>query len=72
MISGRDVQQNELLVKKYLNKGDLYLHADYHGAASTIIKNAIKNDVIPNATIDEASMAAAARSKAWENKVNFL
>ena len=71
MISGRDVQQNELLVKKYLNKGDIYLHADYHGASSTIIKGATKDGVILNTTIDEAAMAAAARSKAWENKVLF-
>lgn len=28
-----------MLVKKYLNKDDIYIHADYHGAASTIIKN---------------------------------
>lgn len=69
VLSGRDGQQNELLVKKYLQKGDIYLHADYHGASSTIIKNPNKNEPVPLATLEEAAVYAAARSKAWENKV---
>jgi predicted ribosome quality control (RQC) complex YloA/Tae2 family protein len=69
VLSGRDGQQNELLVKKYLHKGDIYLHADYHGASSTIVKNPNKNDPIPTTTLEEAAIYAAARSKAWENKV---
>ena len=72
VLSGRDGQQNELIVKKYLQKGDIYLHADYHGAASTIVKNPMKNESIPTATIEEAALYAAARSKAWENKVFLL
>ena len=39
VLSGRDSQQNELLVKRYLRKDDLYVHADLHGAATTIIRN---------------------------------
>ena len=39
VVSGRDAQQNELLVKRYLQKDDLYVHADLHGAASTIVRN---------------------------------
>jgi len=39
VLSGRDAQQNELLVKRYLRKDDLYVHADLHGAATTIIRN---------------------------------
>ena len=31
VIGGRDAQQNEILVKRYLRKGDAYLHADVHG-----------------------------------------
>ena len=33
------MQQNELLVKRYLRKGDIYVHADLHGASTTILKN---------------------------------
>ena len=39
VVAGRDAQQNELLVKRHLSKGDLYVHADLRGAASTIVKN---------------------------------
>lgn len=39
VLSGRDMQQNELLVKRHLRRGDLYVHADLHGASTTLIKN---------------------------------
>ncbi|KAK1318279.1 hypothetical protein QJS10_CPB04g01045 [Acorus calamus] len=39
IISGRDAQQNEMVVKRYMSKGDLYIHAELHGASSTVIKN---------------------------------
>ena len=39
VIAGRDGQQNELLVRRYLRSGDLYVHADIHGASSVVIKN---------------------------------
>ena len=39
VISGRDAQQNEMIVKRYLQKDDLYVHADLHGASSVIVKN---------------------------------
>ena len=39
VVSGRDAQQNELLVKRHLSVGDAYVHADLHGAPSTIVKN---------------------------------
>ncbi|CAN1281778.1 Ribosome quality control complex subunit NEMF [Linum perenne] len=37
IISGRDAQQNEMIVKRYMSKADLYIHADLHGASSTVI-----------------------------------
>ena len=39
VIAGRDGQQNELLVKRYMAPTDIYVHADLHGASSVIIKN---------------------------------
>jgi predicted ribosome quality control (RQC) complex YloA/Tae2 family protein len=39
VLAGRDAQQNELLVKRYLRKGDAYVHADIHGASTCIVKN---------------------------------
>lgn len=45
VISGRDSHQNEMIVKKYMKGGDLYMHSDYGGAASTVIKNPSKEPV---------------------------
>ena len=56
---------NELLVRKYLKKDDIYIHADFHGAASTVIKNQYGGEV-PMNTLQEAAQMAVARSKAWE------
>uniref|UniRef100_A0A8C2Q1N9 Ribosome quality control complex subunit NEMF n=1 Tax=Cyprinus carpio TaxID=7962 RepID=A0A8C2Q1N9_CYPCA len=39
IIAGRDQQQNEMIVKRYLRAGDVYVHADLHGATSCVIKN---------------------------------
>eukprot|EP00828_Plagiopyla_frontata_P019665 TRINITY_DN2513_c0_g1_i2.p1 TRINITY_DN2513_c0_g1~~TRINITY_DN2513_c0_g1_i2.p1 ORF type:complete len:659 (-),score=167.92 TRINITY_DN2513_c0_g1_i2:74-2050(-) len=69
VLSGRDQQQNELLVKKYMNKDDLYMHADFHGAASTIIKNPTPQYPIGITTLQEAAQFAGARSKAWDSKI---
>jgi len=38
VIAGKDAQQNETIVKKYLKNGDVYVHADIHGASSCIGK----------------------------------
>ena len=39
VLGGRDAQQNELLVKRYLRKGDAYVHADIHGASTCVVRN---------------------------------
>ncbi|CAM6100258.1 unnamed protein product [Calypogeia fissa] len=69
VISGRDAQQNELLVKRYMKKGDLYVHADLHGASSTIIKNRDQNHPIPPLTINQAGCFTMCRSQAWDSKI---
>ena len=57
VVAGRDRQQNELLVKRYLNSGDLYVHANLHGASSVVIKNPTGNPVPPR-TLQEAGLMA--------------
>ncbi|MBR0270575.1 MAG: NFACT family protein [Methanobrevibacter sp.] len=63
VIGGRDAGTNEALVKKYLDNNDIYLHADIHGATSTVIKLGDKslNDTI----IKESGEFAASFSSAW-------
>lgn len=45
------------------------MHADYHGAASTLIKNPYKEIQVTQQTIDEAAVATICRSKAWDAKI---
>ncbi|KAG5320622.1 NEMF factor, partial [Acromyrmex heyeri] len=68
VIGGRDQQQNELIVKRYLKAGDLYVHADLTGASSVVIKNPSGNPVPPK-SLAEAGTMAVAYSIAWDSKV---
>ncbi|XP_015126664.1 nuclear export mediator factor NEMF homolog [Diachasma alloeum] len=68
VIGGRDQQQNELIVKRYLRAGDLYVHADLTGASSVVIKNP-SGDPVPPKSLAEAGTMAVAYSVAWEAKV---
>ncbi|KAK3587746.1 hypothetical protein CHS0354_042701 [Potamilus streckersoni] len=68
VIGGRDSQQNEIIVKKHLRPGDLYVHADLHGASSCIIKNPTGESVPPK-TLNEAGTMAICNSAAWDAKV---
>jgi Predicted RNA-binding protein homologous to eukaryotic snRNP len=54
-------------------QGDIYMHADIHGAASVVIKNPERKP-IPTLTLEEAAIFTICRSKAWESKVtrNFI
>lgn len=64
VISGRDTRTNEKIVKKHLKEHDLYLHADFYGAPSTIIK--IEGEEKPtDTTIREAASFAVSFSRGW-------
>ena len=68
VIGGRDAIQNEILVKKYLKKNDVYVHADIHGATSIIVKNK-SGDPLPPKTMMEAGCFALCHSSAWNSKI---
>ncbi|PIK48438.1 putative nuclear export mediator factor NEMF [Apostichopus japonicus] len=68
VIAGRDKQQNEIVYKRYLRPGDIYVHADLHGASSVIIKNHTGGPIPPK-TLNEAGAMAVCFSVAWEAKV---
>lgn len=67
IISGKNAQQNDILVKKHLENGDLYFHADIHGASSVILKNGLKYK--DEKCIEETGYLALCMSSAWKNKV---
>jgi predicted ribosome quality control (RQC) complex YloA/Tae2 family protein len=54
VIGGKDAHQNELIVKKYMDKGDLFMHCELHGASVIILKNP-DNGIIPPLAIEEAA-----------------
>ena len=49
--------------------GDLYVHADLHGAASTIVKNHVPEKAVPPLSISQAGCACVCRSAAWDAKI---
>ncbi|XP_075782261.1 ribosome quality control complex subunit NEMF isoform X1 [Pelodiscus sinensis] len=68
IIAGRDQQQNEMIVKRYLKSGDVYVHADLHGATSCVIKNP-SGEPIPPRTLTEAGTMALCYSAAWDARI---
>ena len=60
VLGGRDASQNEELVKKYLTGGDLFVHAEVHGASVVIVKGKTEK-------MDEVAQFAASYSGAWRS-----
>jgi len=68
LVCGRDASSNEKVVKKHLEPGDRYVHADIHGAPSCVVKagDAQGNPLpISQHTLEEACQMALAYSRAW-------
>lgn len=70
VVGGKDAQQNETLYRRYLKKGDIYVHADLQGAASVIVKNMINNPdaLVPPSTLSQAGSLSVCSSAAWDSK----
>ncbi|EFO63274.1 Serologically defined colon cancer antigen 1 [Giardia lamblia P15] len=81
VLSGRDAQSNELLVKKFMSPNDIFVHSEAHGAACTIVKaprltttdapqeNTVLRWVPPEQTMLEAGAFTVIHSKMWTQKV---
>lgn len=65
VILGKNAEQNEIIVKKYMNKNDIYLHSDASGSGSCIIKK--YDGTNPIITIEEAGAFLICHTKAWNN-----
>jgi len=62
-IGGRDTKSNTEIVKKHLEKNDLYFHSDVDGAASCVLKGGQK---APEKIKKMAAVLANSFSKAWK------
>lgn len=72
VIGGRNADQNEDLVKKYMESGDLFFHAQAHGAPVTILKatgpsEAARDVDIPERSREEAAQFAVSYSSVWKD-----
>ena len=70
VLGGKDTQQGETLYRRYLKKGDVYVHADLQGASSVIVKNTITapDAPIPPSTLSQAGALCVCTSSAWDSK----
>ena len=66
IISGKTAQQNEEIVKKYLDNNDIYIHSDVHGSGSCVIKNST-DSLPPPSTIEEACSFVICHTKCWNS-----
>ncbi|OTB11039.1 hypothetical protein K445DRAFT_322385 [Daldinia sp. EC12] len=73
VLGGKDAHQNEMLYRRHLKKGDVYVHADLHGAPSVIIKNSpsTPDAPIPPSTLSQAGSLAVCASSAWDSKAGM-
>jgi len=72
ILGGKDAKSNDQLIKKHLENGDRYAHADIHGAASCIIKSkdVDNNDIsIPEDALEEVCIFSACYSRSWKQYV---
>jgi predicted ribosome quality control (RQC) complex YloA/Tae2 family protein len=73
VIGGRDADQNEALVKKYLEPGDRFFHTQAHGGPVTVLKatgpsESAKPDIeIPDRSLEEAAQFAVSYSSVWKD-----
>jgi predicted ribosome quality control (RQC) complex YloA/Tae2 family protein len=70
VLGGKDAQQNEIIYRRYLRKGDVYVHADLKGAIPMIIKNHSNTPdaPIPPSTLSQAGHLSVCTSEAWDSK----
>jgi predicted ribosome quality control (RQC) complex YloA/Tae2 family protein len=62
-IAGKNADENEEIVKKYMEEKDLFFHADIHGGAVILIKDGINADIKEKIS---CAIFAASYSSAWE------
>ncbi len=69
-IAGKDTKSNEEVIKKYMDKTDLYFHAEIHGSPHCLLK-AINNSS-PETSMKETAEFVACFSKAWKTGISSV
>lgn len=63
VVAGSDAKQNEVAVARYLEAGDLFFHAEIHGAPATILKG---GQQAAQKEKEETAQFAASHSSGWK------
>lgn len=66
ILCGKTAIQNEELVKKYLNQNNIYLHGDFFGSPSVIVKNLDNDGEIPLNVLLRAGDFLVCMSPNWK------
>jgi predicted ribosome quality control (RQC) complex YloA/Tae2 family protein len=74
VIGGRNADQNEELVKKYVERGDKVFHSQAHGGPVTVLKatdpsEAAKDVDFRDETVEQAAQFAVTYSSVWKDGV---
>jgi predicted ribosome quality control (RQC) complex YloA/Tae2 family protein len=72
VIGGRNADQNEELVQKYLEGNDLFFHAQAHGGPVTVLKTSDPSEPsrdvdVPDRSKQEAAQFAVSYSSVWKD-----
>lgn len=72
VIGGRDADDNEQLVQKYLERGDKFFHAQAHGGPVTVLKatgpsESAEEVDFPQSSLDQAAQFAVSYSSVWKD-----
>ncbi|MFT4889405.1 MAG: putative ribosome quality control (RQC) complex YloA/Tae2 family protein [Halobacteriales archaeon] len=73
VIGGRDADDNEEIVKKYLDRGDRFFHTQAEGGPATVLKASGPSEAapedpdIPEGSKDEAARFAVSYSSVWKD-----
>ena len=72
VIGGRDADDNEAIVQKYLEGGDKFFHAQAHGGPVTVLKatgpsESAKEVDFPDSSLEQAAQFAVSYSSVWKD-----
>ncbi len=67
MIGGRNAQENDLIVRKYLEKDDLFFHSVIHGGSVVILKDGLNAD---ERELLECAQFTVSYSNYWKERIS--
>jgi len=71
VLGGRNADQNEELVEKYMDRYDRFLHTQAHGGPATVLKTSMPSEPsedvdVPQRSLEEAATFAVSYSSVWK------